>query len=122
MVGVDFNEKARIATACNLDAHQVPHRVVSGDIGKPSALMAQLTRKKVGMGQNTSKPIISTGEEAVKQLFFGKFSRFFFWYSFFFSHRAFDLWPGEYQEGVACANLGEERSQKLVIGLVNDLE
>ena len=49
MVGVDFNEKARIATACNLDAHAVPHRVVSGDIGKPSALMAQLKRKKVGM-------------------------------------------------------------------------
>ena len=54
MVGVDFNEKARIATACNLDAHEVPHRVVSGDIGKPSALMAMLKRKKVGtvgMGQ-----------------------------------------------------------------------
>jgi len=34
MVGVDFNEKARIATACNLDAHAVPHRVVSGDIGE----------------------------------------------------------------------------------------
>lgn len=53
MVGVDFNEKARIATACNLDAHAVPHRVVSGDIGKPSALMAQLKRKKV----NTKKAL-----------------------------------------------------------------
>ena len=29
--------------------HAVPHRVVSGDIGKPSALMAQLKRKEVGM-------------------------------------------------------------------------
>ena len=47
MVGVDFNEKSRIATACNLDQHQVPNRVISGDIGKPSALLAQLKRKKV---------------------------------------------------------------------------
>ncbi|CAK9049662.1 unnamed protein product, partial [Durusdinium trenchii] len=47
MVGVDFNEKSRIATACNLEKHQVPHRVIAGDIGKPSALIAQLKRKKV---------------------------------------------------------------------------
>mmetsp|Transcript_46853 Transcript_46853/g.109412 ORF Transcript_46853/g.109412 Transcript_46853/m.109412 type:complete len:1049 (+) Transcript_46853:34-3180(+) len=47
MIGVDFNEKARVATACNLEEHKVPHRVIAGDIGKPAALMTQLKRKKV---------------------------------------------------------------------------
>ncbi|CAE8682966.1 unnamed protein product [Polarella glacialis] len=47
MVGVDFNEKSRIATACNLGNHDVPHKVIAGDIGKPSSIMAQLKRKKV---------------------------------------------------------------------------
>ncbi|CAJ1364634.1 unnamed protein product [Effrenium voratum] len=47
MVGVDFNEKSRVATACNLDQLQVPHRVIAGDIGKPASIMNQLKRKKV---------------------------------------------------------------------------
>ena len=47
MIGVDFNEKARVATACNLEEQKVPHRVIAGDIGKPAALMTQLKRKKV---------------------------------------------------------------------------
>ncbi|CAE8591977.1 unnamed protein product [Polarella glacialis] len=63
MVGVDFNEKSRIATACNLGKHaklarlstmvsgsllyDVPHKVIAGDIGKPSGIMAALKRKKV---------------------------------------------------------------------------
>lgn len=47
MIGVDFNEKSRVATACNLEEHKVPHRVIAGDIGKPAALMTQLKRKKV---------------------------------------------------------------------------
>ena len=47
MIGVDFNEKSRVATACNLEQHSIPHRVIAGDIGKPAALMTQLKRKKV---------------------------------------------------------------------------
>lgn len=52
MVGVDFNEKSRVATACNLSNHEVPHKVIAGDIGKPSALMAQLKRKKVDVNKS----------------------------------------------------------------------
>mmetsp|Transcript_42808 Transcript_42808/g.122087 ORF Transcript_42808/g.122087 Transcript_42808/m.122087 type:complete len:992 (+) Transcript_42808:55-3030(+) len=46
MIGIDFNEESRLATAVNLSKHGVPHLVLKGDIGKPAEIMASLRKLK----------------------------------------------------------------------------
>lgn len=49
MVGVDFNEESRVATAVNLSKRSIPHIVLFGDIGKPAEIMSSLLKKKVDL-------------------------------------------------------------------------
>lgn len=47
MVGVDFNEESRMATAVNLSKQSIPHMVLFGDVGKPSGIISALQKRKV---------------------------------------------------------------------------
>lgn len=49
MVGVDFNEESRVATAVNLTKSNITHMVLFGDIGKPKNIMASLQKKGVDL-------------------------------------------------------------------------
>jgi len=51
MVGVDFNEEARVATAVNLTKSNITHMVLFGDIGKPKQIMAALQKKGVDLSK-----------------------------------------------------------------------
>jgi acyl carrier protein len=51
MVGVDFNEESRVATAVNLSKRKIPHIVIFGDIGKPAAIMKALQKKHVDLAK-----------------------------------------------------------------------
>jgi len=51
MVGVDFNEEARVTTAVNLSKEAVPHLVLFGDIGDPAKIMAALKKKSVDLSK-----------------------------------------------------------------------
>eukprot|EP00931_Biecheleriopsis_adriatica_P039453 TRINITY_DN22563_c0_g1_i1.p1 TRINITY_DN22563_c0_g1~~TRINITY_DN22563_c0_g1_i1.p1 ORF type:complete len:991 (+),score=210.91 TRINITY_DN22563_c0_g1_i1:28-2973(+) len=49
MVGVDFNEESRVATAVNLTKNNIAHIVIFGDIGKPKSIMTALQKKGVDL-------------------------------------------------------------------------
>jgi len=51
MVGVDFNEEARVATAVNLSKRDIPHVVLFGDIGKPDEIMKALKKRNIDLGR-----------------------------------------------------------------------
>lgn len=51
MVGVDFNEESRVATAVNLTKSKITHMVLFGDIGKPKQIMAALKKKGVDLNK-----------------------------------------------------------------------
>lgn len=51
MVGIDFNEESRVATAVNLTKRSIPHIVLFGDIGRPAAIMTALKKKKVDLSK-----------------------------------------------------------------------
>eukprot|EP00930_Biecheleria_cincta_P083766 TRINITY_DN73273_c0_g1_i1.p1 TRINITY_DN73273_c0_g1~~TRINITY_DN73273_c0_g1_i1.p1 ORF type:complete len:985 (+),score=200.36 TRINITY_DN73273_c0_g1_i1:26-2980(+) len=51
MVGVDFNEESRVATAVNLTKHGIGHLVIFGDIGKPKDIMKALQKKGVDLAK-----------------------------------------------------------------------
>eukprot|EP00913_Durusdinium_trenchii_P028868 g27068.t1 len=50
MIGVDFNEESRVATAVNLTKSNITHMVLFGDIGAPKQIMAALQKKGETVG------------------------------------------------------------------------
>lgn len=49
MIGIDFNEESRLATAVNLAKADIPYVVLFGDIGKPAGIMRALRKKHIDL-------------------------------------------------------------------------
>jgi len=83
MVGVDFNEESRVATAVNLSKRGIPHIVVFGDIGKPADIMTALKKKKVDLSKTLhvrsfldhDRPYIAPASTVSEDSVAGKFAQ-----------------------------------------------